>query len=117
MSNGMLHVGPMELRKCFSSYSCDKLNTLSGFVPKVVGSTIGERVGGPGARTLVHGAGGCHLPGFDPSCLCPKRWAPGGPNTSLLSFTRFCSPYHGPLASGPKAHVRPQEKKSARSCR
>ena len=60
---------------------------------------------------------GCRPSGFDPSCLCPKCRAPGEPNTSLLSFTRFCSPYHRPLASGPQAHVRPQEKKSVRCCR
>ena len=34
-----------------------------------------------------------------------------GPNTSLLSFTRFCFPYHRPLASGLQAHVHSQEKK------
>ena len=60
---------------------------------------------------------GCRPPEFDPSCLCPKRRAPGGPNTSLLSLSRFCSLYHRPLASGPQAHVCPQEKKSARCCR
>ena len=34
---------------------CDKLNTLSGFIPKVVGSTVGERVRGHGnvVRILV----------------------------------------------------------------
>ena len=32
-------------------------------------------------------------------------------------LSRLCSPYHRPLLSGPQAHVRPQEKKSARCCR
>ena len=51
--------------------------------------------------------------------LVSLPWASGywGPNTSLLSFTRFRSPYHRPLASGPQAHVPPQEKKLARCCR
>ena len=50
--------------------------------------------------------------------LVSLPWASGylGLNTSSLSFTRFRSPYHRPLVSGPKAHVRPQEKKSARCC-
>ena len=54
--------------------------------------------------------------------ICPLvslPWTLGywGPNTSLLSFTSFRSPYHHPLASGPQTNVRPQEKKSARCCR
>ena len=32
-------------------------------------------------------------------------------------LSRFCSPNHRPLLSGPQAHGRPQEKKSARCCR
>ena len=50
-------------------------------------------------RTFVHGAGG--VVNLDSS--------------SLLSVTRFRSPYHRHLSSGPQAHVRPQEK-SARCC-
>ena len=72
----------------------------TGFVPKVVGSNVGERVEGPSytgpwiSLTRIH-----------PHVSLPGYW---GPNTFLLSFTRFRSPYHRPLASGPQAHVPPQ---------
>ena len=60
-------------------------------------------------RTIVHGAGDLANPDLSSrvSALASGYW---GPNTSLLLFTRFRSPYHRPLASGPMAHVPPQEK-------
>ena len=61
-------------------------------------------------RTFLHEAGGCVNPDLSSrvSALGVRLL---GPNTSLFSFTRFRSPYHCPLSSGPKAHVGPQEKK------
>ena len=68
-------------------------------------------------RTFAHGAGGVIHPGSMPRVYALSVGLPGGPNTSSLSFTPFHSPYHHPLASGPQAHVRCQEKKAARCCR
>ena len=72
-------------------------------------------------RTFVHRAGGVSsnrvqsLMFYALSVRLPGGG--GGANTSLLSFTPFCSPYHRPLVSGLQAHVCPQDKKSARCCR
>ena len=59
----------------------------------LVGSVMAERAcNARGPSYLGTRGRGCRPPGFDPSCLCPKHWAPGGPNASLLSYTRFYSP-------------------------
>ena len=90
---------------------------LSSFVPKVVGSTVGK---GSAVRTLAPSytaPGGVFHVGSIPRVYSLSVGLPGGSNTSLLSFTHFCSPYHRPLASGPQARVCPQEKKSVRCCR
>ena len=67
-------------------------------------------------RTVVPGQG-ISLTRTHPLVSLPLVSGYWGLNTFLLSLTRFHSPYHRPLASGPQAHVRPQEKKSARCCR
>ena len=83
----------------------------------LVGSMMAERTFNARRPSYLRTrARGCP-PGFDPLCLCPCVGLPGGPNTSLLSFTRFCFHHHRPLLSGPQALVRPQEKKLARCCR
>ena len=85
----------------------------------LVGSVTAEwacNAHGP-SHLRTRGRGGVVHPGSIPHVYALIIGLPGGPNTSLISFTRFCSPYHRPLASGPQAHVRPQEKKSARCCR
>ena len=67
-------------------------------------------------RTVVHGAGDVNNP--DLSSRVPTLGV--GLLGAQYFFTfpsRFRSPYHRPLFSGPQAHVRAQEKKSARCCR
>ena len=75
----------------------------------MVGSMAAERACNARGSSYLRTRGrGCHSSGFVLSCLCPGCRA---------SFTRFRSPYHRPLSSGPQANVHPQEKKSARCCR
>ena len=67
-------------------------------------------------HTVVHGAGGVDNP--DSSSRVP---APGvgllGEQYFFTFLSRYHSPYHHPLMSGPQAHVRPQVKNSARCSR
>ena len=67
-------------------------------------------------RTVVHGAGDVNNP--DSSSRVPALGVGLlGAQYFFTFFIRFLSPYHRPLLSGSQAHVRPQEKKSARCCR
>ena len=67
-------------------------------------------------RTFVHRAGGVVHRGSIPHVYALSVRLPGG--LILLYFLLVVSDplNHRPVASGPQAHVRPQEKKSARCC-
>ena len=90
-----------------------KVREHSNVVPPMVGSVAVERAcNARGSSYLRTWGRGCRSPGFVLLCLCPSRQATWGP--ILLYFLLLVSV---PLIIGPQAHVRPQEKKSARCCR
>ena len=64
-----------------------------------------------GPLTVAYGAGDVDIPGSSSRALTLVVELLG-PNTSFIFFL-LLSPYHRPLLTGPKSHVRPQEKKSA----
>ena len=79
----------------------------------VVGSTVGERVGLQCSWTLAPSYTRLRVSSTRVRSLvfyARSVGLLGGPNTSLLSFTHFCSPYHRPLVSGPQAHFVPKRR-------
>ena len=66
-------------------------------------------------RTVVHGAGDVNNPDLS-SCVPALGARLLGAQYFFTFLSHFCFPYYRPVLSGPQAHVRPQEKKSARCC-